>query len=166
MLGAKPALSCLCLFRLAFDLKITSKARNSVFLLIENSASPAAVVDCFIGICLSACKWTDIISPGAGVKGTIWRTWPVPCPWRDILTSSAFLQRRVGLSPFNYGNRKQESGKVVAADVFLLSSPPKRFLPLFDARFRQWWYYAGVRALPMAACEWLTNYNPIFNPAP
>lgn len=71
MLGPKPALSCLYLSRLAFDLKITSKARNSVFLLIENSASPAAVVDCFIGICLSACKWTDIISPGAGVKGTI-----------------------------------------------------------------------------------------------
>lgn len=68
MLGAKPALSFLCLFRLTFDLKITSKARNSVFLVIENGASRAAVVDCFIGICLSACKWTDIISPGARVK--------------------------------------------------------------------------------------------------
>lgn len=68
MLGAKPALSFLCLSRLTFDLKITSKARNSVFLVIENSASRAAVVDCFIGICLSACKWTDIISPGARVK--------------------------------------------------------------------------------------------------
>lgn len=83
---AKPALSCLCLSRLAFDFKVTSKARNSVFVLIENSASPAAVVDCFIGICLSACKGTDIISPGARVGGTIWRTWPVPWPWRDILT--------------------------------------------------------------------------------